>query len=605
VVQYSVTTRPPVAAAAGGAMEPERHTGTSARSAHGGQLQAGGPAAGGYATPAGESDTGDPRLRADLMKRLVELSEALNRPSSVAGVASAIGRAAADLSGTDRVAVLLRSANGVVTCPWSHGMSTAYVAEIATPEGAAPWPHLARHAELACMDLPKNRRTSAPEPVLVEDVRTLPPGNETRRRADRENFRAFASWPLIHEGRATAAVTCYYGAPRTWSAPEREAMQAFAFQAAAALENGRSYEAQGRRTAELEALYELSKRLRNARTPDEMYPILVEHIVRLVRADHGALALLGADGKTLTTVHASGLAAEHVGTTAPVSPTLTRMFEAATSHVTPDLSADDAVAFGAAPDAHRAVGPFAVAALRADQDVIGTITVGRARRGQREPFLETDTRLLKSIAETGGASIHRTRLYQTLQDSYIEMVVTLGRALDARDSYTGGHSERLAEWAEATARLLGCRDEEAKDIRWGALLHDIGKIAVPDAILRKPAKLTDEEWQVMRRHPITGEEILRPVERMRGVARILRAHHERWDGKGYPDGLAGERVPLGARILAVVDAYSAITDERPYKPARPHDEAVAELRKSAGTQFDLKVVEAFCKMLERRGEKTA
>jgi len=554
---------------------------------------------------AGKSDTGDPRLRAELMKRLVELSEALNRPSSVAGVASAIGQAATELSGIGRVAVLLRSANGVVTCQWSHGMSTPYVAEIATPDGAAPWAHLSGHAELACMDLPKNRRPSPPEPTLVEDIRALPPGNDTRRRADRENFRAFASWPLIHEGRATAAVVCYYDAPHTWSAPEREAMLAFTWQAAAALENGRSYEAQGRRTAELEALYELSKRLRNARTPEEMYPILVDHVVRLVRADHAVLALLDGDGKTLTTVHAWGLAAEHVGTNAPVSAQLTRMFGAAAPHVSPDLSADDAAAFSAAPDAHRVLAPFAIAALRADQNVIGTITIGRARRGQKEPFIEADVRLLKSIAETGGAAIHRTRLYQNLQDSYIEMVVTLGRALDARDSYTGGHSERLADWGEATARLLGCRDDEAKDIRWGALLHDIGKIAVPDAILRKPAKLTDEEWQIMRQHPITGEEILRPVERMRGVARILRAHHERWDGKGYPDGLAAERIPLGARILAVIDAYSAITDERPYKPARSQADAVVELRKSAGTQFDLKVVEAFCKMLERRTDQAA
>jgi putative nucleotidyltransferase with HDIG domain len=573
-------------------MEPER-TRTSARAAREGQTQAG-------KSDAGKSDTGDPRLRAELMKRLVGLSEALNRPSSVAGVASAIGQAAADLSGAGRVAVLLRSASGVVTCPWSHGLSPAYVAGIATPDGASPWAHLSRYAELACMDLPKNRRPSTPAPTLIEDTRTLPPGNEARRRADREGFRAFVSWPLIHEGRATAAVACYYDAPRTWSAPEREAMQAFAWQAAAALENGRSYEAQGRRTAELEALYELSKRLRKARTPEEMYPILIDHVVHLVHADHGALALLDGDGKTLTTAHAWGLAAEHAGTSAPVSAPLAQMFDAATPHVTPDLSPEDAAAFAAAPDAHRALAAFAIVALRAEQNVIGTIAVGRARRGQKEPFVEADVRLLRSTAETGGAAIHRSRLYQTLQDSYIEMVLTLVRVLDARDSYTGGHSERLAEWAEATSRLLGCRDDEAQDIRWGALLHDIGKIAVPDAILRKPARLTEEEWEIMRRHPTTGEKILRPVERMRGVAGIVRHHHERWDGKGYPDGLAVDRIPLGARILAVVDAYSAITDERPYKPARSHADAVAELRRTAGTQFDPRVVDAFCLMLERR-----
>lgn len=573
-------------------MEPERHTEASTRTARAAQ------------TPA-ESDAGDPRLRADLMKRLVELSETLNRPSSVAGVISAIGQAAADLSGTARVALLLRAANGVVSCIWSHGLSSGYVTEIATPDGTPPWSHVARHAELACMDLPKNRRTSVPEPILVEDVRGLPPGNETRMRADRERFRAFASWPLIHEGRATAAIVCYYDAPRIWSAPEREAMLAFAWQAAAALENGRSYEAQGRRTAELEALYELSRRLRNARTTEEMYAMLVDHAVRLVRADHGALALLSADGQTLTTVHASGIAADYVGSTASVSAPLVRMLGAATPHVTPDLSAHDAAAFTTAPEIYRTFGPFAVAVLHTDQDVIGTITVGRARRGQKEPFIEADVRVLKSIAETAGVAIHRTRLYQNLQDSYIEMVLTLGRALDARDSYTGGHSERLADWAEATGRLLGCREDEAQDIRWGALLHDIGKIAVPDAILRKPAKLTDEEWQVMKQHPVAGEEILRPIERLRGVARILRHHHERWDGKGYPDGIVADRIPLGARILAVVDAYSAITDERPYKPARSHAEAVAELAKCAGSQFDPKIVEAFCKMLERRTDRAA
>jgi putative nucleotidyltransferase with HDIG domain len=578
--------------AAGGSMAPER-IGTSSRAPNGGAAGAGG------------ADAGDPRLRADLMKRLVELSETLNRLSSVAGVATAIGQAAADLSGAGRVAVFLRSASGVVTCPWSRGLSASYVGELCTPDDAAPWAHLTRHAELACMDLPKSRRAAAPEPVLVDDIRTLPAGNDTRRRADREGIRAFAAWPLVHEGRAGAAVACYYDAPRTWSAPEREAMQAFAWQAAAALENGRSYEAQGRRTAELEALYELSKRLRRARTPDEMYPILIDHVVRLLHADHGSLALLSPDGATLTTVHAWGLEAERTGTSAPASPALTRMFSAATPHVTPDLSAEEAAAFSTAPEIHATLGPYAVAAVRADEDVIGTMAVARARRGQREPFVEADLRVLKSIAETAGAAIHRSRLYHNLQDSYIQMVLTLVRALDARDSYTGGHSERLAEWAEATARVLGCRDEEAQDIRWGALLHDIGKIAVPDAILRKPARLTDEEWQIMRQHPVTGEEILRPLERMRGVARILRHHHERWDGTGYPDGLSEERIPLGARILAVVDAYSAITDERPYKPARSHIEAVAELRRSAGTQFDLRVVEAFCKMLEQRTQAHA
>ncbi len=556
---------------------------------------------------------GDPKLRAELMKRLVSLSESLNRPSSVASVASAMGHAALALSGAQRVAVYLRSPSGVITCPWSQGLSAAYTAQIVTPKDANPWTHLARHPELTCMDLPKGRRDQGFEPTLIRDVAAdFPPGSDVRRRSQREGFRAMGAWPLIHEERVSASVACYYDAPHAWSPPEREAMQAFSWQAAAALENGRSSEAQGQRTAELEALYDLGSRLRSAHTPDELYPLIVDHAVRLVRAEHGALALLAPDGETLEQVYATGAAAAGLSSPGdppphlPVSGPAARVIKDGTPYVTDDAGEEIPQSQRRpVPQASPPVGPLAVVALRDERQIIGTMTVGRARGEQKEPFVEAELRLLKAIAEMGGTAIHRSRLFRDLEESYIQMVLTLARAIDARDAYTGGHSERLAGMAEAAARLLGCREEEIQDIRWGALLHDIGKIAVPDAILRKPGKLTDEEWAVMRKHPETGAEILRPVERMHAVAKILRHHHERWDGTGYPDRLKEQTIPLGARIMAVVDAYSAITDERPYKPARTHDEAVAELRRSAGTQFDPRVVDAFCRALERAREKEA
>jgi len=180
------------------------------------------------------------------------------------------------------------------------------------------------------------------------------------------------------------------------------------------------------------------------------------------------------------------------------------------------------------------------------------------------------------------------------------MVVALAHAIESRDSYTAAHSGRVVALAERMAHELGCSDQEVEDIRWGARLHDIGKIGVSDALLRKPTMLTEQEWTVMRQHPVLGEKILASAERMRGAAKLVRHHQERWDGSGYPDGLKGEAIPLGARILAVVDAYGAITEARPYKSARTHADAVDEIRRCAASQFDPNVVDVFCRVVEDR-----
>ncbi len=145
---------------------------------------------------------------------------------------------------------------------------------------------------------------------------------------------------------------------------------------------------------------------------------------------------------------------------------------------------------------------------------------------------------------------------------------------------------------------MGMAPGELEDLRYGAILHDIGKIGVHDAILKKPDRLDEAEWARMREHPAIGARILAPVPRLSGASRIVRHHHERFDGTGYPAGIAGEAIPLGARILAVVDSYVAIIDPRVYKTARSHEEAAMELAQNAGKQFDPRVVEAFLRLVE-------
>jgi diguanylate cyclase (GGDEF)-like protein len=173
-----------------------------------------------------------------------------------------------------------------------------------------------------------------------------------------------------------------------------------------------------------------------------------------------------------------------------------------------------------------------------------------------------------------------------------EVVAALAQALEERDSYTGEHSESVVDLTGRVAGALALDGHEIKTIRSAALLHDIGKVGIPDEILHKAGPLDEQEWEIMRQHPAIGERILRAIPGMGAVARIVRHEHERWDGGGYPDGLAGKEIPIGARIILACDAYHAMTSDRPYRAAMSHHVAMSELTANAGSQFDPKVVEA-------------
>jgi len=200
---------------------------------------------------------------------------------------------------------------------------------------------------------------------------------------------------------------------------------------------------------------------------------------------------------------------------------------------------------------------------------------------------ESNTQLQHAVVEVHDMS-------EQLREAYTGTLESLVTALDVRDQETRGHSVRVATHSLDIARMLGIRDEEELGFVYrGALMHDVGKIGVPDAILLKPAKLTDEEWEFMRRHSAMGYRILAQVPYLRPAAKIVLAHHERWDGDGYPRRLKGPEIPLGARIFALADTYDAIISDRPYRMGQTPDAAFAEILRCAGTQFDPLVIEAF------------
>jgi HD-GYP domain-containing protein (c-di-GMP phosphodiesterase class II) len=207
-------------------------------------------------------------------------------------------------------------------------------------------------------------------------------------------------------------------------------------------------------------------------------------------------------------------------------------------------------------------------------------------------FGQADAVLVEAVAAAFGGAVHRAGLVADLERTFTTTLAALTSAVEAKDDYTACHGEDVADLAERVALRIGLTRAQARDVRYAAILHDIGKIAVPSEILLKPGSLTDEEWVVMRSHAAVGGELVGRIPAFAHLAPAVRASHERWDGGGYPDGLAGDQIPLAARIISACDTYDAIVTARPYRPARTPEEASGELRRVAGAQLDACAVDA-------------
>jgi hypothetical protein len=210
-----------------------------------------------------------------------------------------------------------------------------------------------------------------------------------------------------------------------------------------------------------------------------------------------------------------------------------------------------------------------------------------------EIFRRGELRLLNSMAEQIAVVITNSDLYRDLERFVINMVKSLVYAIEAKDDYTRGHSERVCRYSLLMAERLGMEEEQKKVLQWSSILHDSGKIGIPESILNKPLRLEDEEYQIVKNHPMKGHTILEPIEQLASSLPGMLHHHERYDGKGYPRGLKGKDIPLEARIIAVADTFDAITSDRAYRAAKPPPEALEELEKVAGSQLDPDMVEVF------------
>jgi putative nucleotidyltransferase with HDIG domain len=226
-------------------------------------------------------------------------------------------------------------------------------------------------------------------------------------------------------------------------------------------------------------------------------------------------------------------------------------------------------------------------------NLVGILVIGPKKSEQM--ISSYDQSVLSTLSNQIAIAIENAKLYEELEHAFVETITTLANAIDLRDAYTSDHSQFIATLARDTARILGLGSDEIDDIYWAGLLHDVGKIGIPDSILLKPAKLTKDEFTIMKQHTVIGADLVSKVKTLEDVAPLIRYSHERIDGDGYPNNLKGEEIPIGARIISVVDAYSAMRDERVYKKAKSEEEAIAELIRCSGKQFDKKIVLIFIK----------
>ena len=385
-----------------------------------------------------------------------------------------------------------------------------------------------------------------------------------------------------------------FGFLQPWSEPGKDAPPAEAFSVPAALPTNSRVSGKGMPEA-LNELLVFSRQLSVASSLEALSAEIAQGAVDILQATYSQVMVLQPD-HTMSCTASFDRRSGGPFSAKPASPHSIQLYQRAALNAAPMFFRRESPVLSSAE--RHLLGltngsGLCLAPMRLNTEAIGLLVLGQENDRKDQARLEQKSHLIAFLAEQSAAAIYRVSLSGRLRDNQLETVLALAKALEARDSHTAGHGQRMTELAEKIAERMDVPPTARETIRWAALLHDIGKIGIADEILRKNGPLTSEEWVIMKKHPLVGAEIVMNVSNLSNVADLIRAHHERFDGKGYPRGLVGEEIPLGARIISVVDTYSAMTDGRVYRPRCTHEEAVVELTRCSGKNYDPMVVDAF------------
>lgn len=344
----------------------------------------------------------------------------------------------------------------------------------------------------------------------------------------------------------------------------------------------------------LQNLFRVSSAINEASDLSGLFETVVDSVLESTGAERAAVLVHDADSGAIEPVAARHRSGGQETSLAVSRTVVDEVLRKGVSALSTDASADERFRGGQSIIMQKIHSVMCVP-LTSKDAVLGALYVDTT--DPRRKFGDRDLELLAAIGAQAGIAIERARLIRGLEDLFIGAVRALTTSLEVRDTYTRGHSERVTAYSLAVAETLSLPDSDREIVELSGLLHDVGKIGVPEAVLQKPGKLTDEEYEIIKNHSAEGEDIIRNI-RHRSIADVsnaVRHHHERWDGKGYPDKLAGEDICLVSRILAVADTYDAMTSDRPYRKGFGPEKAAGILKECAGTQFDPVMVQAFLK----------
>lgn len=410
-------------------------------------------------------------------------------------------------------------------------------------------------------------------------------------------IKSFLVVPLIIKGQVRGILNVNSTIENAFTEDNMRTLSTFASQVAVAIENSRSYELMEKKIKELSMLFEVSRTITSTLDLDNVLELIVSisgqlmdakvSFLRLLNEASGELVIKASYGmpdnylKTRKLKFNEGIPGEVIRTKEPLA-----IFNIAESDLVKDKNYLRSLGL---------VSIISVPLIVRDR-AIGVISCFFQKHHH---FSQSEITLLQTLASHAAISIENAKLYGDMQKNYTSTITALSAAIDAKDHYTHGHSKNVMEYSVAIAQELKLSKEEVETIRFAGLLHDIGKIGISEVILQKKGSLSDEEFDVISSHPKLGMAIMNEVDFLKKISPLTYHHHEKYDGTGYPDHLKGEDIPLGARILNLADSFDVMTTSRVYKTALSYEDAMCEIEKCSGTQFDPKVVEAFKRVLTR------